>query len=257
MNSIDLIIPTMWRVPSFISVLSDYVKCPYVTRIILIDNDYIKRPISDVLQHTKITLVNYGKNLYVNPSWNEGYYRSTSSVIGILNDDITVHFDIFKLIGEINLSSFGIIGVGLKGAPDNFTIDKYNNSVDSIRPLDTDLTQPIGGQAWGFGICMFIKRIDYRIIPSLYQVWFGDDYLVQRIKPVHVLKTNKIEGKISSTLNSLSKSIDLQKRVNLDAQNVFMFNHFKNGKNWDLVKKIINSERIDFLSKNVRGRNDL
>lgn len=257
MNSIDLIIPTMWRVPSFISVLSNYVECPYVTRIILIDNDYIKRPISDVFKHPKITLVNYGRNLYVNPSWNEGYYRSTSTIIGILNDDIMVHSDIFKLISERNLNSIGIIGVSLKGAPDNYTIDKYRDSVDNILPLKVDLTQPIGSQAWAFGICMFMKRIDYRVIPSLYQVWFGDDYLVQRINPVHVLITNRIEGKISSTLVSLTRSIDLQKRINLDAQNVYMFNHFKNGKNWDLIRKTMNSERVAFLPKNVRGKSGL
>ncbi len=253
MNSIDLIIPTMWRVPSFISVLFDYVTCPYVTRIILIDNDYIKRPISDVLKHPKITLVNYGKNLYVNPSWNEGYYRSTSTIIGILNDDIKVHSDIFKLISEKDPNSIGIIGVGLKGAPDNYTIDKYDDSVDRILHLNVDLTQPIGGQAWAFGICMFMKRIDYRVIPSLYQVWFGDDYLVQRINPVHVLRTDKIEGKISSTLVALNKSIDLQNRIILDSRNLYKFNHFKNGKNWDIVRKMINSKQILFLPKSMRS----
>ena len=251
MNNIDIIIPTMWRDPSFISALSDYVECPYITRIILIDNDYIKRPTSEVFKHPKITLVNYGRNLYVNPSWNEGYYRSTSTIIGILNDDINVHSDIFKLISERNLDSIGIIGVSLKGAPDNYTIDKYNDSNDIIVQLKVDRSQPIGGQAWAFGICMFMKRIDYRVIPSLYQVWFGDDYLVQRINPVHVLRTNKIKGKISSTLVALNKSVDVQNRINLDSQNVYKFNHFKNGKNWDLIRKIMNSKQMIFLSCNM------
>lgn len=252
MNSIDIIIPTMWRVPSFVSELSNYCDCPYINQIIIIDNDYINRPSSEIFNHPKVVLVNYGKNLYVNPSWNEGYYRAKSDVIGILNDDITVHSDIFKMMSALDFSSIGLIGVGLKGSPDNYTIDKYSDDDDNLIKLKVNKSQPIGGQAWAFGICMFMKRSVYKIIPSLYQVWFGDDYLVQRIEPIYVLKTNKIQGKISSTLVSLTKSPDLQKRIFLDAQNVYLFNHFKNGKNWDIITKTLQSRKIVFLSNNLR-----
>lgn len=245
MSTIDIIIPTMWKSDDFISTINSYCDCRFIDQIIIIDNNYMERPKSDILDHSKITLINHGKNLYVNPSWNEGYYRSKSNVIGILNDDIDVHSDIFKLITEMDFSDVDLMGVNLRGYPDNYTIGNSSNNDDIIEKINVNYSQPIGGQAWAFGICMFIKRSSYRIIPSLYQVWFGDDYLVQRCKSIYTLKSNKIKGKISSTLTKLSKDVDIIKRMRQDAKNVYYFNHFKNGKNWDIIKKILNNLESD------------
>ena len=63
---------------------------------------------------------------------------------------------------------------------------------EELIKLNIDKTQPIGGQAYAFGICMFIKRSSYKVIPSLYQIWFGDDYLVQRNENIFALKTNNL-----------------------------------------------------------------
>jgi hypothetical protein len=102
--------------------------------------------------------------------------------------------------------------------------------------MNIDKTQPIGGQAYAFGVCMFIKRSSYRVIPSLYQIWYGDDYLVQRNKNIYALKTSKIKGEISKTITKFDKTSDVQLRINLDSLNAYKYNHFLNGKNWDFPK---------------------
>jgi hypothetical protein len=84
---------------------------------------------------------------------------------------------------------------------------------------------------------MFIKRSAYKVIPSLYQIWYGDDYLIQRNKNIYALKTSKITGEISKTIVAFDKNTDIQKRIILDSKNAYRFNHFLNSKNWDLVKQ--------------------
>ena len=57
MSMIDIIIPTMWFSKTFISVLEGYCECPFINKIILIDNQKLKRPNSKVLKNPKIELV--------------------------------------------------------------------------------------------------------------------------------------------------------------------------------------------------------
>ena len=68
---IDVIIPTMWYVKNFDLVLTSYVLNPKINKIILIDNNVSNRPKYDILKDSKIELVCFNKNIYVNPAWNE------------------------------------------------------------------------------------------------------------------------------------------------------------------------------------------
>lgn len=235
-NSIDIVMPTMWMVPGITENLESYAACTAVNKIIVIDNNPAQRPAHAVFNHSKVELVSYGRNIYVNPAWNEGYRRSQADVICILNDDISVHDDIWRLASTTDFSAIDIIGVHLKGSADNFHIDRFEDNADRIQRLNYDRTQPIGGQAWAFGICMFIKRSSYHVIPSLYQVWFGDDYLVQNCENIYVLSTNKIKGEISGTLSQHDERSDLYKRIKLDTQNAYTYDHFHNGRAWDILK---------------------
>lgn len=235
-NSIDIVMPTMWMVDGITDNLTSYCACSSVNRIIVIDNNPGQRPQHSILKHDKIQLVSYGHNIYVNPAWNEGYYRSRADVLCILNDDISVEDDIWHMMAHNDFSNIDIIGVHLKGSADNFHIAQFDDNTDRIIKLNYDRTQPIGSQAWAFGICMFIKRTSYHVIPSLYQVWFGDDYLVQHNKNIYALSTNKITGEISGTLTKHNENSDLYRRIQLDTQNAYTYNHFHNGRNWDILK---------------------
>lgn len=244
MKQIDIVIPTMWRPKTIINALEQYVKCESLRKIIVIDNDYRRRPKHSIFQNSKIELVNYGKNLYVNPSWNEGYYRAKTNVFGILNDDIIVDNDLFKDISNTDFDNIDLVGVHVASTPDNYTVGKHQDSQDTLFKLNVNKNEAIGGQSYAFGICMFIKYSSYHLIPSLYQIWFGDDYLVQHCENIYCLKTNRIQGAISKTLVDLQKNVDIDRRIVLDCINAAKFGHLKNSKNWDLIRNTVNRSDV-------------
>lgn len=232
----------MWKEQKLTQYLEYYSKSNYVNQIIVIDNDYRNRPKSDIFENKKITLVSYGRNIYVNPAWNEGYYRSTSDIMCVLNDDILVQDAVFDYMSKLDFTEIDIIGVHLKGSIDNYHIVDHPDKQEALIKLNVNKTQPIGGQSYAFGVCMFIKRTSYRVIPSLYQIWFGDDYLIQNCEHIYALKTSKISGEISKTIVAFNDESDVSKRIVLDSRNAYKFNHFLNSKNWDLVKQWKNKE---------------
>jgi hypothetical protein len=237
---IDLIIPTMWFVNDFEQSLQTYIKCDLIKKIIVIDNNHLKRPSYEILNHPKIELISYGRNIFVNPSWNEGYYRSESKILGILNDDINVSPEIFDMIVNFNIQKGDLIGVNLQGSQNNYKIDDFINTEEEIIKLNYDPQRPIGSQAWAFGICMFMRRESYKLIPSLYQVWYGDDFFAQHSKNIYVINSNKIKGTISETLTKFNDpNSDISKRIELDSKNLMSYDHFINGKHWDIPHNMI------------------
>lgn len=242
MNSIDIIIPTMWKEENLPQYIEAYCNSKFVNNIFLIDNNHESKPKSKIFEHEKITSVSYGRNIYVNPAWNEGYYRCKSDVLCILNDDIYVEDKIFSYMSALDFTEIDLIGVHLKGSIDNYHIVDHPEKEDVLIKLNVNKKQPIGGQSYAFGVCMFIKKSSYRVIPSLYQIWFGDDYLIQHCKNIYTLKTSKIKGEISKTIVAFDKESDVNKRIILDSKNAYTFNHFLNSKNWDLVKQWKNKE---------------
>ena len=244
---IDIVIPTMWRADNIVSNLEQYIESPVVNKVILIDNNRKQRPKHEIFKHLKLEIVDYGRNIYVNPAWNEGYKRSTQPIVAFINDDITVESKLLAEIANTDFTNIDIIGVNLRSGKDNYTIGEYTEP-DKLIKLNYDKTKPIGGQAWAFGICMFIKRESYHEIPGLYQIWYGDDYLVQHVDNVYVLMTSKIKGVISKTLTDYSKNVEIEKRIELDSTNAYNYDHFINGKNWDIFKhKMIKSKPASIL----------
>ncbi len=243
---IDIVIPTMWAVPELEQSLATYTQNKFVNKVIIVDNNKHHRPSWATLRNDKISLISYGKNIYVNPAWNEGHLRSTSKILAIINDDISVYDDIFEMVVDFNLQSGDLIGVNLRGRQDNYKIDDVIETEEQIVKLNYDSLKPIGSQAWAFGICMFMLKESYTRIPSLYQVWYGDDYMAQRAKAVYAINTNKIKGKISETLKKFNDpNSDVSKRIELDSKNLIRFNHFKNGKNWDIPHNMIEKYKIE------------
>ena len=246
MNTIDIVTPTMWKADTFTLALEKYCEYSSVNKIYLIDNNHLERPKSNILNHPKIKIISFGRNIYVNPAWNEGYYQSKADVICLLNDDVIVDQDLFDQVSNLDMSEIDIIGTKVRGSIDNFHIVDHPDGEEGLIKMNVDKTQPIGGQAYAFGICMFIKRSSYKVIPTLYQIQFGDDYLIQKCKNIYAFKTNKIKGEISKTIVELDKCKDstteqfkssLSKRIQLDTHNAYHYGHFKNGKNWDILKK--------------------
>ena len=237
---IDIVIPTMWFVKDFEESLKTYVNYKHINKIIIIDNNRIKRPNYDVLGHHKIEIISYGRNIFVNPAWNEGYYRAKSKILAILNDDIKVEPEVFDMVADFDLKPGDLIGVNLRGRQNNYKIDDYINTEEEIVKLNYDRNKPIGSQAWAFGICMFMLRESYSVIPSLYQVWYGDDFFAQHAENIYAINSNKIKGTISETLTKFNDpDSDISKRIELDSKNLISYDHFINGKNWDIPHNMI------------------
>ena len=241
---IDVIIPTMWMAAELESALVSYLKNPKIKNVILIDNNRQSRPKWDFLNHDKLKIICHGNNMFVNPAWNEGYKKSTANIIGVINDDIVVQDSVFEMVINHNLQKDDIIGVNLRGYKDNYKIDDLIDTKEEIVKLDYDKTQPIGGQAWAFGICMFMLRTSYKIIPSLYQIWYGDEYLTQNAKNVYVIKSDKIKGRISETLKRFDDPTSaIQQRIKLDSKNLINYSTF--GEKWDIPQRVIKQLDIE------------
>jgi hypothetical protein len=144
------------------------------------------------------------------------------------------------MVVDFDLKMGDIVGVNLRGYQNNYEIDDFIATQEEIVKLNYDSHKPIGGQAWAFGICMFMLRESYTTIPQLYQVWYGDDYLAQRAKQVYAINSNRIKGKISETLKQFNDpNSDISKRIELDSKNLLRFDHFKNKENWDIPRNMI------------------
>ena len=206
----DLIIPTMWRINEFPEILDRYSRSPFVDKIIVIDNDYALRP---AINPPKVEFACLGLNIFVNQAWNEGYWRSSSRIIGILNDDIFVPDPVLNQVLSVDFDNVGILGFNTETADHCFRTEK----------IEFNKSTPIGSQYFGFGVCMFLSRKNYRVIPSLYEVWFGDDYLCHHAKSVYRFESNLVIGQISGPINSESKVPHLQEKIDSDTANAHRY----------------------------------
>lgn len=189
----------MWRKKDFtLEALKYYLSINEVKKIIIIDNDFKERPKSEIFNSPKIKILNYGKNIYVNPAWNKGMENASEDLICICNDDIKID----KLI--IEFASFyesreshnlDLIGLG------NLNYDGL-----AICPFEMDRSKPLGSQNGGrrFGHAMFLRKKNYKPIPNDIKIWFGDDYIVRNAKKVYRLNSNKLNLQIRSTIDSLN-----------------------------------------------------
>ena len=109
----EFVIPTMWRNPGFIlDALEYYLSIKKVKKIIIIDNDFKRRPDSEILKSKKINILNYGRNIYVNAAWNKGMEKVSDDLICICNDDIRLDQLAISLVLEFeSLNSCDLIGV--------------------------------------------------------------------------------------------------------------------------------------------------
>ena len=210
----DVIIPTMWRAPEItISALSKYLTINEIKKIIIIDNDSNKRPKVNLLNSSKIKLIDFKKNIYVNPAWNIGVQNANNSLMCLCNDDIIIDRLLLQTIYLLDLvDCSGIDLIGVRG------IDRHGFL---LSPFSIDKTKNLGVQSDGlFGAAMFIRKENYKPIPDDLKVWFGDDYLVRNSKNVYTIPANRFNICMASTINSLLKEgSDIQEIINQDIQN--------------------------------------
>jgi SAM-dependent methyltransferase len=223
---IDIVIPTMWRPEGIIQNISNYIKSSIVSQLVIIDNDPENSKLSEIPKSGKIKIINHGKNIYVNPAWNEGASLCQAEILCIANDDITIDERLFEWITELNLSGHAIDLIGTN-------LTETDNT--SIQKIKTNRGVPLGTQFPSFGACMFMPRKMFRPIPSQLKIWFGDDYLTHQAKNIYLLNTPLIRGGMSATIKSFPPDSDIHKVIKADLQ--WASNHLLSTKSTNIVSK--------------------
>ena len=167
-DKFTIVIPTMWRYKPFVRFLTDLLDNEYVSEIIIINNDSTKTP--SLPSSEKLRLVDSGKNLFVNPSWNLGVRLSKTENVIILNDDLIFDLKVFKRLSEIKDPNFGL--ACLCPGEEFYKQPKFKDGT-------IDIIKWEGWSLFGFGQLMFIKKSQFVNIPYQLQLYYGDDWILE------------------------------------------------------------------------------
>ena len=165
---ISVVSPTMWRYPPYLDFIKYIVRLNNIREVIIINNDESKTPDDPILHHPKIKMLYFGRNMFINPSWNIGVAESNSDLVCILNDDL--HFDLrlFYKVEEFYTPDMGALGLGSG-------IAEWGQT-----PLTTGMIdfEPFTNQnCQGFGELMFIYKQNWCDIPKGLDLGFGDNFI--------------------------------------------------------------------------------
>ena len=177
-SSFSVIIPTLWRPTTLIQLLQNLDSSHMVSEVIIIDNARHARPSLPNLR--KIKLIDPGKNLYVNPSWNKGVKQAQNDLICLCNDDVLFDFNIIAQFLVKTKTLRGIVGIHpYSFAPETWLSDRVQlqNSCHL-------------SQMWG--CIMFLNKRSYRPIPGSLKIWFGDNWLEHYCRPSKSIITKVI-----------------------------------------------------------------
>ena len=223
MKQISCIIPTLWIPDTFYKSCDVLNANQFIKEVIIINNNNNNKKKIDFLKYGNHTVEQpillydkdyivdvYGKfkiltppsNVYVSESWNVGVITSNSNIICLLNDDVIVEEETFRLSVELLNSSTGIIGI------------KQNcfNNLTHTNEYEIVAHRPIA-----FGCCMIMHKENYIEIPPVLKIWYNDDFLFDNVKGTHYCLTGaKIAGSVSATLNNNTHKSEFDEIINQD-----------------------------------------
>jgi len=189
----SIIIPTLWKCPSFPNFLSCLNNVELVNEIIIIDNDIQKRPES-ISNLSKVLVLPQKENIGVNPAWNLGVKTSKNKKLAILNDDLEFNLDVFNFMKDHVREDCGMIGIDLKVA-------------DSMK------LENVSERSYAFACAFFIHKESYVDIPENIKIFYGDNWLFD-INKFFNRQNKKIlginaKGFVSLTSNSFNNFMEL------------------------------------------------
>ena len=200
--ALQLVIPTLWQPAGLGAALEGYLNCPAVDRLIVIDNDPCQRP--DTVKalaerHPRLLLLAQPHNLLVNPAWNLGMAQipEGATLVGILNDDIQIPAVVLIQLLAQAPPPGTVVGL----LPDDDSLTDFE-----LEPFPYRRGVSIGSQCRGFGSAMFLRRSDFVPIPSDLQIWFGDDWILQRAREVLGLRSALIGIDRHVTMTAMRRS---------------------------------------------------
>jgi hypothetical protein len=160
MSSITVVVPTMWRYHPFVSFLQNMLHHRSVTSVVLINNQTDQTPCHRILQHSKLKILDFGQNIFVNPAWNTGVSQSQTDIVCLVNDDITFDLRLFDRVVDWFKPCHGVLGLG-------------SGEIDG----DIHFVPRINQSIFGFGQLMFVHASTWVDIPSDLLVYFGDNWI--------------------------------------------------------------------------------
>lgn len=162
MTLFSIIVPTLWKPAFFPDVCEDLSYHDLVEEIIIVDNNNKDRPTKHPInKNSKIKFLDFGENLYVNPSWNLGVAHSQSPIIGLWNDDVIFDSRLLYYLRDCMKIDHGVYGY----------LPSCVNGDIQFMPYTTQ-------NPWGFGQLMFIHKKNWIDIPPDILVYCGDNWII-------------------------------------------------------------------------------
>jgi hypothetical protein len=147
-----------------------------VKEIILINNTCI---VDDKLKtiirtfEDCVTVVTPERTLYVNPAWNYGVYEAKYEYVAILNDDIVIPAGFVTSVLDLIDEEDGLFGMKGSSVDDTKYIDSEVLTIPNLNSI-RKVKSKVRNYLWG--IAIFGKKEDFKLIPYKYKIWCGDDY---------------------------------------------------------------------------------
>lgn len=170
----SVIVPTMWRGAQLAVMFPAILASNSVGEVILIDNDRTARPLAfeQFLSNPKLRVIDKGRNLYVNPSWNLGVSEAKFDQICLLSDDVLFDPGLFdQLITKVT-EDVGVIGASYKTILKEKSV--FKQAVQLGLPIQfTEVTHHM--PLLCFGILMFVHKVNYHDIDEdKFKIFYGD-----------------------------------------------------------------------------------
>lgn len=163
MQTIAVIVPTLWRYHPFADFVNRLAQMDVVCQVIVVDNNSKSRP--SVEWHTKIQFLDFGCNIYVNPSWNVGAYHASADILCFLNDDVVFDTSIMSILAQKMQPDQGLFG--------------YVESTAETAPRLVAHTNQL---PQGFGQLFFLHQSNFVPVPAELLVHCGDNFLFDILK---------------------------------------------------------------------------
>jgi glycosyltransferase involved in cell wall biosynthesis len=214
----SIVIPTLWKSDKLFAMLDIYEQSKYVSEVIIIDNDPMKRP---KISHSKVKIHTRGQNIFVNPAWNWGVALSKNEDIIIANDDVIVR-KLDLLLPKLHLNKYHLVGV-----------DYENTRTDSkIKITEADKL------TYGYGCFMYVRKSHYIQLPYNLKIWRGD----------FLLRKHILSGKFSGIYVETEMSTTVNEFKNKAYKDTLLYRKWKNTPK-DLSVIIITYNRLKYTKK--------
>lgn len=167
---ISIIVPTMWRYEPFLDFAQYLLRMDVVSELIIINNDNQRTPNNPILKHPKVRMLDFGRNIFVNPAWNVGANVAREDILCFLNDDLQFDLRLLYKIVDFIRPDMGAIGL--------MTGDVNHGQVP-VTTGDIDVIPYVGQNCIGFGELMFVHRNAWVDIPEGMNIGMGDIFIFE------------------------------------------------------------------------------